>query len=102
MHTAPSGGGLAGTWSGPYSGAYSGTLTLTLTQTGLRLGGSIKLSAPPVTLDIVGQLKAGLIEFGTVGSMSINYEGALSGGTISGIYRAGASATGKWSATRTS
>ena len=101
MHTAPS-VGLAGTWSGQYSGSYSGTLTLTLTQIGARLGGSIKLSAPSVTLTIVGQLKAGMIEFGTVGSMSIDYEGALSGSTISGVYRAGASASGRWSATSTS
>src|SRR5579859_6194082 len=50
---------LSGKWSGQYSGAYQGTFTLSWQQAGSRLSGSIRLSAPAVTLAIHGNVTGG-------------------------------------------
>jgi glucose/arabinose dehydrogenase len=96
---------LAGTWSGKYSGAYQGTFTLTWQQTGSRLNGSIKLSAPPQTLTINGKVDGGTISFGTVGSADITYSGTVSGSSMSGNYQVHApngAVGGPWSAAKSS
>ena len=94
-------GPLSGTWSGKYSGAYSGTFTLTWTQSGSQLSGSMQLSSPADTPNVVGLLKADTITFTTAGSTAITYAGTYSGNSMSGQYHSGASGTGTWSATKT-
>lgn len=96
---------LSGTWSGKYSGAYSGTFTLSWRQSGSKLKGTIKLSAPPDTLPIHGTVQDGAIRFGTVGSVGITYAGSVSGSSMSGTYQVHApsgSAGGPWSAAKSS
>ena len=94
-------GPLSGTWSGKYNGAYSGTFTLTWTQSGTQVSGSMKLTNPADTSNIVGLLKAGTITFSTTGAPAITYAGNYSGNSMSGQYNLGASSTGTWSATKT-
>ena len=96
---------LAGTWSGQYSGAYQGTFTLNWRQTGSRLNGNIKLSAPPQTLTINGKVNGGTISFGTVGSSDITYSGTVSGSSMSGNYQVhtpNGAVGGPWSAAKSS
>jgi len=97
--------GLSGTWSGQYSGAYHGTFVLTWHQSGPKLSGRIKLSAPAVTLPIHGSVTGGAIRFGTVGSVGITYSGSVSGNSMSGTYQVHAatgSVGGPWSAAKSS
>ena len=94
-------GPLSGTWSGKYSGAYSGTFTLTWTQSGSLLSGTMQLTNPADTSNILGLLKADTITFSTAGSPAITYAGSYSANSMSGQYHVGASGTGTWSATRT-
>jgi len=102
--TATATAGLSGTWSGQYSGSYQGNFTLRWHQTGSKLHGTIKLSAPPDTLKINGTVKGGAIRFGTVGSAAITYSGTVSGNSMSGNYQVhnGSGAGGPWSASKTS
>jgi hypothetical protein len=100
--TASATADLSGTWSGQYSGAYQGTFTLTWQQSGSTLSGSIKLSAPAVTLNINGTVQGNAIRFGTVGSVGITYSGSVSGNSMSGTYQAGTTGGGPWSATKSS
>jgi hypothetical protein len=94
-------GALSGTWSGQYTGAYQGTFTLTWQQSGSNLSGTIKLSAPPQTLNITGTVQGGAISFGTVGSAAITYTGSVSGNSMSGTYQVAGSSGGSWSASKT-
>ncbi len=100
---APAPAGLSGTWSGQYSGAYQGSFTLTWTQSGSKLTGTIKISAPASTMSINGSVQGDSISFGTVGSYGITYSGKVSGGAMSGSYqvRDGNQSTGPWSASKT-
>ena len=66
------------------------------------MSGSIKLSAPPVTLSINGTVQGNTIRFGTVGSLAITYSGTASGNSMSGTYQVTGAGGGPWSATRTS
>lgn len=100
-HSPVAAGPLSGTWSGKYSGAYTGTFTLTWTQTGSELIGSIQLTSPSATVNIVGMVKADTITFSTNGSPNFTYEGTSSGNSMSGQYHAGANGAGSWSATKT-
>jgi ABC-type phosphate transport system substrate-binding protein len=96
---------LSGTWSGRYSGAFQGTFTLTWQQSGSKLHGTIKLSAPPDTLSINGRVTDGTIRFGTVGSVGITYSGTVSGSSMSGNYQvqsANGPVGGPWSAAKSS
>ena len=43
-------GSLSGTWSGQYGGSFQGTFSLNWQQSGSSLSGTIKLSAPSVSL----------------------------------------------------
>lgn len=98
--------GLSGTWSGQYSGAYQGTFVLTWHQSGSNLSGTIKLSAPSVTLPIHGTVQGNAIRFGTLGSVGIRYSGTVSGNSMSGTYQVqapnGGSVGGPWSASKSS
>ncbi len=101
--TAPSASaGLSGTWSGHYSGSYQGSFTLSWTQSGSRLTGTIKISAPASTMGINGTVRGDSISFGTVGSYGITYSGKVSGGSMSGSYLVGDGnqGTGPWSAAK--
>jgi hypothetical protein len=103
--SAAAASGLSGKWSGRYSGAYHGTFVLTWHQSGPKLSGRIKLSAPAVTLPIHGSVTGGAIRFGTVGSVGITYSGSVSGSSMSGTYQvhaASGSADGPWSAAKSS
>lgn len=93
---------LSGTWSGQYSGAYQGTFTLTWTQSGSKLTGTIKISAPASTMSINGAVQGDSISFGTVGSYGITYSGTISGHSMSGNYQVkdGQGSTGPWSASK--
>jgi hypothetical protein len=108
VSTAPStsaaaSAGLTGTWSGQYSGAYQGTFILTWTQSGGKLTGTIKISAPASTMNINGTVQGGSISFGTVGSYGITYSGKVSGASMSGNYQVsdGQGSAGPWSAAKT-
>lgn len=95
--------GLTGTWKGQYSGSYQGTFHLTWRQSGSKLGGTIRLSAPATTLPISGKVQGGAIRFGTLGSLAITYSGSVSGSSMSGNYQVGingGSAGGSWSASK--
>jgi hypothetical protein len=94
--------GLSGTWKGQYSGGYAGTFHLTWRQSGSRLSGTIRLSAPPTTLPINGRVQGGSISFGTLGSLAITYSGTVSGSSMSGTYQvhANGSTGGSWSAAK--
>jgi hypothetical protein len=96
--------GVSGTWSGQYSGSYQGKFTLRWHQTGSKLHGTIKLSAPAERLKINGTVNGGAISFGTVGSAAITYAGTVSGNSMSGSYQVhdGSDAGGPWSAAKTS
>ena len=96
--------GLSGKWSGQYSGSYQGTFHLTWRQSGPRLTGSIRLSAPASTFPINGTVQGGAIRFGTLGSLAITYSGSVSGNSMSGTYQVHANGTagGPWSASKTS
>jgi hypothetical protein len=100
--TARATAGLSGTWSGQYSGSYNGNFTLRWRQTGSKLHGTIKLSAPAQTLRINGTVTGGTIQFGTVGSAGITYSGTVSGSSMSGRYQVndGSGAGGPWSAAK--
>ena len=103
--SATTASGLSGKWSGQYGGAYHGTFVLTWHQSGPKLSGRIKLSAPAVTLPIHGSVTGGAIRFGTVGSVGITYSGSVSGNSMSGTYQvhaANGSADGPWSAAKSS
>jgi hypothetical protein len=98
---ATSAGGLAGAWHGQYGGAYKGTFVLHWHQSGSHLGGRIHISDPASTLAIHGQVAAGAIKFGTVGSYRITYSGTVSGNSMSGSWQIqGAGQGGNWSATK--
>lgn len=101
---APAPAGLSGTWSGQYSGAYQGSFTLTWTQSGSKLTGTIKISAPASTMSINGSVQGDSISFGTVGSYGITYSGKVSGDAMSGSYQVkdGNQSTGPWNASKTS
>ncbi len=96
--------GLSGTWSGQYSGSYQGSFTLSWTQSGSKLTGTIKISAPASTMGINGTVQGDSISFGTVGSYGITYSGKVSGGSMSGSYQVsdGNQSSGPWSASKTS
>lgn len=100
---APASAGLSGTWSGQYSGSYQGSFTLTWTQSGSKLSGTIKISAPASTMGINGTVQGDSISFGTVGSYGITYSGKVSGGSMSGSYQVsdGNQSSGPWSASKT-
>lgn len=103
--TAAAAAGLSGNWSGRYSGAYQGTFRLHWKQTGTRLSGTIKISAPANTLGLHGTVVNGAIRFGTVGSAAITYSGTVSGRSMSGTYQVaggGSSTGGPWSASEVS
>ncbi len=97
--TTTSGGDLSGTWNGQYSGAYQGTFVLTWQQSGSKLSGTIKLSAPSNTLSVNGTLQGSAIRFGTVGSVAITYTGTVSGSSMSGSYQTPGGG-GSWSANK--
>jgi hypothetical protein len=94
--------GLSGTWKGQYGGGYAGTFHLTWRQSGSRLTGTIRLSAPPTTLPINGHVQGGSISFGTLGSLAITYSGTVSGSSMSGTYQVhvNGSTGGSWSAAK--
>ena len=88
---------LTGTWSGQYSGPFNGTFTLIWTQTGSKVDGTIKLSSPPDTLAINGNLTGNAISFGAVGV--VTYTGTVNGKSMSGSYTDLANGQkGSWSA----
>ena len=91
-------GPLSGTWSGQYSGTFSGSFTLKWTETGSKLSGTIDLS-PGGTMGVNGSVSGSSINFGTVGSKAIKYNGSISGGSMSGNYTTPAGG-GSWSATK--
>jgi hypothetical protein len=96
-------GGLSGTWNGQYSGAYNGTFVLNWQQTGSALTGTIKLSAPAVTLRINGTAQGNTISFGSVGGAGVTFSGTTSGSSMSGKYQVlgGKTATGgSWKASK--
>jgi hypothetical protein len=97
--TTASGDDLSGTWNGKYSGAYQGTFVLDWKQSGSKLSGTIKLSAPNNTLDVNGTLQGSAIQFGTVGSQAITYTGTVTGDSMSGSYQTPGGG-GPWSATK--
>jgi hypothetical protein len=98
--------GLSGTWSGQYNGAYQGTFVLNWHQSGSNLSGTIKLSAPSVTLPVHGTVQGDAIRFGTLGSVGIRYSGTVSGNSMSGTYQVqaanGGLVGGPWSASKSS
>jgi hypothetical protein len=100
---AAAAGTLSGTWSGHYSGAFHGTFSLIWQQSGSTLGGTIKLSTPPVSLKINGTVAGNAIHFGTVGGVGVTYTGSVDGNgtSMSGTYQAGGGG-GSWSATKSS
>jgi hypothetical protein len=103
--TTAAASGLSGVWSGQYSGAYQGTFTLTWAQAGTSLSGTIKLSSPPTTLPIDGTVSGASIQFGTLGSAAITYNGTIAGMSMSGSYSVAAGAGaggGQWSANKSS
>ncbi|MGA7987393.1 MAG: hypothetical protein WCB51_03225 [Candidatus Dormiibacterota bacterium] len=90
---------VTGSWTGQYSGPFNGTFSLTWTQTGSAVDGTIKLSSPPDTLNISGNLTGNAISFGAVGV--VRYNGTVSGNSMSGSYLDLANnKTGTWSATK--
>jgi hypothetical protein len=96
---APATVDLSGTWTGSYSGPFTGTFTLTWQQSGSTLNGTIKLSSPPDTLHISGNVSGSGISFGAVGV--VTYTGTVSGSSMSGSYVDVANGqTGSWSATK--
>jgi hypothetical protein len=97
-------GALSGKWSGQYSGSYQGTFHLTWRQSGSRLTGTIRLSAPATTFPINGTVTGAAIRFGTLGSLAITYSGTVSGSSMSGTYQVhgNGSAGGPWNASKTS
>ena len=76
-------------------------VTLTWQQTGSTLSGTIKLSAPSVSLGINGTVQGGAINFGTVGGLAVTYTGSVTGnGTaMSGNYTT-ANGGGSWTASK--
>jgi hypothetical protein len=89
---------LTGTWAGQYTGPFNGTFTLNWTQTGSKVDGTIKLSSPPDTLNINGNLTGNAISFGAVGV--VTYTGTVNGKSMSGSYTDLANGQkGSWSAT---
>jgi hypothetical protein len=96
---APAAVDLSGTWTGMYSGPFNGTFTLTWQQSVSTLNGTIKLSSPPDTLHISGNVSGSGISFGAVGV--VTYTGTVSGGSMSGSYTDVANGQmGSWSATK--
>jgi hypothetical protein len=98
---AATAGSLSGTWSGQYSGAFQGTFSLTWQQSGSTLSGTIKLSAPAISLGINGTVQNNAIHFGTVGGVGVTYTGSVTsnGSSMSGTYQT-AGRSGSWSATK--
>jgi hypothetical protein len=97
--------GLTGTWTGQYSGASSGNFTLHCTQSGSALSGIISLETDGISMPIHGTVAGDSIQFGTVGSTGISYQGQISGNSMSGTYQLTANGTtfrGSWSATKSS
>jgi len=98
---ATSSDGLSGRWSGQYDGSYQGTFTLRWRQSGSRLSGTIRLSAPaggPIAIH--GTVLGGAIRFGTVGATAITYSGSVSGNSMSGTYQVHGGGGGPWKATK--
>jgi hypothetical protein len=98
-------GNLSGTWTGQYSGASSGNFTLHCTQSGSALSGTVNLETDGISLPIHGTVAGDSIQFGTVGSTGISYQGTVSGNSMSGSYKLtanGTTFTGPWTAARSS
>ena len=100
-------GPLSGKWSGGYGGTFSGTFTLSWQETGKSLKGTIKISGfGDVATTLNGTVKGSSISFGTVGSKSITYSGAVSGSSMSGSWQMKAAGrtlgNGSWHASRSS
>lgn len=97
---------LTGDWSGHYTGTFTGTFTLNWTQSGSNLTGTIKLSSDNnAATPINGSVQNNHIKFGTVGSSAVQYEGTVSGSSMSGTWKIapvnGVSAGGgNWSGTK--
>ena len=97
--------GLSGTWNGQYGGASSGNFTLHCAQSGSALSGTVYLETDGIALPVHGTVAGDSIQFGSVGSTGISYQGTISGNSMSGTYQLtarGTTFTGPWSATKSS